>query len=53
MPNDAGLSVAVDVCLPLPARRVGVPRSDVLRLQALQLLLRAELVGLDEAEQSV
>lgn len=48
MPDDAGLGVAVDVGLPLPARRVGMPSSNVLGLQALELLLRAELVGLQK-----
>lgn len=49
MPDDAGLGVAVDVGLPLPARGVRVPGADVLGLEALELLLRAELVGLDRA----
>lgn len=44
--HDAGLGVAVDVGLPLPARRVRVPRADVLGLQPLELLLGAQLVGL-------
>lgn len=44
--DDAGLGVAVDVGLPLPARRVRVAGADVLGLEALELLLRAELVGL-------
>lgn len=51
MPNDAGLGVSVDVGLPLPARRVRVPGPDVLGLEALELLLRAELVGLQKAGQ--
>lgn len=46
MPDDAGLGVAVDVGLPLPARGVWVPSTDVLGLEALELLLCAELVGL-------
>lgn len=50
MPNDAGLGVAVDVGLPLPTRRVRVPGPDVLGLEALELLLRAELVGLQNAD---
>lgn len=45
MPDDAGLGVAVDVGLPLPARGVRVPGTDVLGLEALELLLCAELVG--------
>lgn len=49
MPDDAGFGVAVDVGLPLPARGVRVPGADVLGLEALELLLRAELVGLDRA----
>lgn len=49
MPNDAGLCIAVDVGLPLPARRVRVPGTDVLGLEALKLLLRSEFVGLDRA----
>lgn len=49
MPNDAGLGIAVDVGLPLPARRVRVPGTDVLGLEALKLLLRSEFVGLDRA----
>lgn len=44
--DDAGLGVAVDVRLPLPARRVRVPGADVLGLEPLELLLGAELVGL-------
>lgn len=46
MTDDAGLGVAVNVGLPLPARRVRVPGANVLGLEALELLLRAELVGL-------
>lgn len=46
VPNDAGLGVAVDVGLPLPARRVRVAGANVLGLEALELLLGAELVGL-------
>lgn len=53
MPNDAGLGVSVDIGLPLPARRVRVPGPDVLGLEALELLLRAELVGLQKAGQFV
>ena len=49
VPNDASLGVAVDVGLPLPARGVRVPGTDVLGLEALELLLRAELVGLNRA----
>lgn len=48
MADDAGLGVAVDVGLPLPARRVRVAGADVLGLEALELLLRAELIGLWE-----
>lgn len=48
MTDDARLCVAVDVGLPLPARCVGVTRTDVFGLQALKFLLRAELVGLDK-----
>lgn len=47
MPDDARLGVAVDVGLPLPARRVRVARPDVFGLQALEFLLGAELVGLE------
>jgi len=36
----------VDVCLPLPTRRVRMACADVLGLEPLELLLRAELVGL-------
>ncbi len=46
MPGEARICVAVDVGLPLPARRVGVPRADVLGLEPLELLLVAEFVGL-------
>lgn len=46
MSDDAGLGVAVDVGLPLPARRVRVPGTDVLGLKALKLLLCAELISL-------
>lgn len=46
MTDDAGLGVAVDIGLPLPGCRVWVASADVFRLQALELLLRAELVGL-------
>lgn len=46
MADHAGLGVAVDVGLPLPARRVRVACADVLGLEALELLLRAQLVGL-------
>lgn len=46
VPHDARLGVAVDIGPPLPARRVRVARPDVLGLQALEFLLRAELVGL-------
>lgn len=49
MPDDAGLGVAMDVGFPLPTRRVRVPGPDVLGLKALELLLRAELVGLQKA----
>lgn len=49
VPDDAGLGVAVDVGLPLPARRVRVPRTNVLGLQALEFLLGAELVGLENS----
>lgn len=49
MPDDARLGVAVDVGLPLPARRVRVARPDVFGLEALELLLRAQLVGLSVA----
>lgn len=46
MSNDAGLGVAVNVGFPLPAGRVGVAGADVLGLQPLELLLGAQLVGL-------
>lgn len=45
--DDAGLGVAVDVGLPLPRGGVWVARADVLGLQALELLLGAEFVGLE------
>ena len=45
--GDARVRVAEDVGLPFPARRVGMARPDVLGLQPLELLLRAELVRLD------
>lgn len=41
VPGDAGLGVAVDAGLPLPAGRVRVSRADVLGLKPLELLLRA------------
>lgn len=44
--DDGGVRVAVDVGLPLPARRVGVAGADELGLEPLELLLRAKLVGL-------
>lgn len=44
--DDAAVGVAVDVGLPLPRGRVGVPRANVLGLQAFEFLLGAELVGL-------
>ena len=44
--DDVGKCVAVDVGLELPARRVGVAGTDVLGLEALEFLLRAQLVGL-------
>lgn len=53
MADDAGLGVAVDVGLPLPGRGVWVAGADVFRLQALELLLRAELVGLDFSQNDV
>jgi hypothetical protein len=46
VPGDARVGVAVDVGLPLPARRVRVPRADVLGLEPLEFLLVAEFVGL-------
>lgn len=51
VPDDARLGVAVDVGLPLPARRVRVARPDVFGLQALEFLLGAELVGLERGEE--
>jgi len=44
--DDAGIGVAMDVCLPLPAGGVGVAGADVLGLESLELLLGAQLVGL-------
>lgn len=44
--DDAGLGVAVDVGLPLPAGGVGVASPDVLGLQPLEFLLGAEFVRL-------
>jgi hypothetical protein len=46
VPGNARVGVTVDVGLPLPARRVRVPRADVLGLQPLEFLLVAEFVGL-------
>lgn len=46
MSGDARISIAVDVGLPLPARRVGVSRADVLGLEPLEFLLVAKFVGL-------
>lgn len=46
------VGVALDVGAPLPARGVGVARTDVLGLEALQLLLVAELVGLGRMQVS-
>jgi hypothetical protein len=46
MADDVGECVAVDVGLELPACRVRVPGADVFGLEALELLLRAEFVGL-------
>ena len=46
MADDGAVRVARDVGPPLPGRRVGVSRADILGLQALEFLLRAELVGL-------
>lgn len=46
--DQARVSVAHDVGLPLPARRVGVAGANVLLLEALELLLRAKFVGLEE-----
>lgn len=40
------VAVPLDVARPLELGRVGVARADVARLQRLELLLRAELVGL-------
>jgi hypothetical protein len=45
--DDARVRVAVDVGLPLPARRVRVACSDELGLEPLEFLLGAEFVGLD------
>jgi len=44
--HQAGVGVTVDVGLPLPAGRVWMAGADVLGLEPLELLLRAELVGL-------
>lgn len=44
--GDAGLGVAVDIGLPLPAGCVRVACANVLGLEPLELLLGAELVGL-------
>lgn len=46
MADDARVGVAVDVGLPLPARRVRVAGADELCLKPLELLLGAEFVGL-------
>lgn len=48
MANVAGQAVAVDVGRPFELRGVGVAGADVAGLQLLQLLLRAEFVGLEE-----
>jgi hypothetical protein len=44
--GDGGVRVALDVCAPFPAGGIGVTGSDVLCLEALELLLVAKLVGL-------
>ena len=46
MANDGGISVALNVRPPFPARGVRVARSDEFRLQALKFLLVAKFVGL-------
>ena len=46
MPGDARVCVAVDVGLPLPARRVRVSGADELGLEPLEFLLVAEFIGL-------
>lgn len=46
MADDARVCVAVDVGLPLPARRVRVAGADELGLEPLEFLLGAEFVGL-------
>jgi len=46
MADYAGVGVAVDVSLPLPAVRVGMSGADIFGLETLELLLRSELVGL-------
>lgn len=46
MSDDGRERVAVDVGAPFPARRVGVAGAYIFRLKALELLLRAEFVGL-------
>jgi hypothetical protein len=45
---EAGVGVAMDVGLPLPACRVGVASAYVFGLETLEFLLGAEFVGLIE-----
>lgn len=47
MADDGGVRVALDICPPLPARRVGMAGSNVLGLKSFELLLVAKLVGLE------
>lgn len=46
MADDGRVRVALDVGAPLPARRVRVAGADILGLEALELLLVAQLIGL-------
>lgn len=46
MADNRGVRVSLDVCPPLPAGGVGMASSDVLGLEAFELLLIAKLVGL-------
>lgn len=47
MPDIRRERVAVDIRGPFVFRRIGVPGADVSCLELLELLLRAELVGLE------
>lgn len=46
MTDNTRIGIAMNVGLPFPARRVGVSCADVFGLEAFQLLLGTEFVGL-------